>query len=526
MSFKTLAKKTGQSNSDYIFLGAPEAEAEALPNSQMPLSSVYEDHHNLISSLQNEKFIICGRKGAGKSAFAEYISSISKDEANIFCKFIRQGEANLEEIIQLGKSEGHPIERENLYTWLILTNILKLFSDNQAITNNDEYKLLTLFLKKNSGYIDIREAEIKELIKKDGFEVNIEYLKRFFTSKLQRNLEIKQSKAPFYKLIPHLKETILATLKSKTEEENNNSYILFFDDLDISFKSSDPESIESITSLLRVSKEINNEFFAKNNLESKVVILIRDDISKTISPENSDTAKIFSSYSTTINWYQDEYHKQNPETDLNIRKFINTRIKKSFKSADNKYNEKDPWYSLVEDPFKTKKSNDQPQKTSFKYILDHTFFRPRDIILFFKPLQTHKYSIPLPKHEIHNLIGMYCSEVANELKNELSCFYTSEQIYTIFNALGSISRLCKESTNNSIDYPQAITAITENCNNIDPEKILEDLFNRSIIGNIGINGHVFFKHREPSSEIYNLKVDHRIILHNAIKVYCSNKGYS
>ncbi|XZG71607.1 P-loop ATPase, Sll1717 family [Chitinibacteraceae bacterium HSL-7] len=526
MAFKSLAKIIGQPNPGYIFLGAPEAEAEALPTSKMPLSSVYKDHHNLIASLQNEKFIVCGRKGAGKSAFAEYVLSLAENDPNIFCKFIRQGEVNLENIIQLGKEAGHSIERENLYTWLIFTNILKLFSDNQAINNNDEYKLLSQFLKKNSGYIDIRESEIKELIIKDGFEVSIEYLKRFFTSKLQKNIEIKQTKAPFYKLIPHLKEVILSALKSKNEIDNANSYILFFDDLDISFNSCDKESIHSIISLLRVSKEINNEFFAKNNLESKVVILLRDDISRLISTHSSDTAKIFSSYSTKINWYQDEYHKSNPETDLHIREFINTRIQHALESQDAEFSAKDPWCELVEDPFRTSNHGEQPTKTSFKYILDHTFFRPRDLILFFKPLQSHTYKTPIEKSDINHLIGRYCEEVINELKNELSCFYSPTQIYNIFSALGSMSALCKSSVNNSIEYKQAMAVVEENCNEVVANDLLSDLFERSIIGNMGSNGYVFFKHREPSADTYSFSIKNRVVLHNAIKVYCSNKGYA
>lgn len=526
MAFTGLAKLIGQSNAKFIFLGAPEAEAEALPNSKIPLSIVYKDHHNLFVALGNEKFIVCGRKGAGKSAFAEYALSLAKNDANTFCKFIRQGEVNLEKIVQSGKDAGHSIERENLYAWLIFTNVLKLFADNQALNDNHEFSLLSQFLKKNSGFIDIRESEIKELIKKDGFEVSVEYLRRFFTSKYQKNIEIKQAKAPFYKLIPHLKEVILRVLKSDIEVSNQNSYILFFDDLDISFNSGDADSIEAITSLLRVSKEINNEFFAKNNLDSKVVILLRDDISRFVSTHSSDTAKIFSSYSVKINWYQDEYHKSSPETNLNIRKFINTRIEHALSSRGEKVDSFDPWIDLVEDPFRGSVSTDPPSKTSFKYILDHTFFRPRDLILFFKPLENVVFKIPLDKHSVNHLIGRYCDEVINELKNELSCFYSSTEIHSIFNALGSISALCKNSTFHSAEYAQAIVAVQENCKNIDAHELLSDLFERSIIGNLSGNNYVFFKHREPTSDTYIFSMEKRIILHNSIRVYCASRGYS
>lgn len=56
-----------------VFLGAPEAEAEATATSRMPLVEVYEDFHQLLDGLSGEKFIVIGRKGAGKSAFAEYV---------------------------------------------------------------------------------------------------------------------------------------------------------------------------------------------------------------------------------------------------------------------------------------------------------------------------------------------------------------------------------------------------------------------------------------------------------------------
>ncbi|WNB78071.1 P-loop ATPase, Sll1717 family [Methylomonas koyamae] len=251
-----------------IFLGAPEAEAEALPSSRMPLSQVYKDYSNLMESLAYEKFIVVGRKGSGKSAFAEHICLVSENEPNLFAKFIRQGETNLEQVVQVGLEVGHEIEKENLYQWLILTNILKLFSDNQAIQNNKEYDLLKQFLSKNSGYIDIRESEIKELVKKQGFDVSVNYLKRFFTSKMNKSLEIRQEKSPFYKLIPHLKEVILKVLKSHDESRNKNSYVLFFDDLDIGFNAEKESTVNSLITLLRVSKDINNEFFSKNGLDS------------------------------------------------------------------------------------------------------------------------------------------------------------------------------------------------------------------------------------------------------------------
>lgn len=521
MVFRSLSRKK-MNELVTIFLGSPEAEAEALPNSRMPLSKVYEDHCHLTESLIHEKFIIVGRKGSGKSAFAEHICLISKDEANLFTKFIRQGDANLERIVQLGFEAEHEIEIENLYKWLILTNILKLFSDNQAVQSNKEYELLKQFVLKNSGYIDVRGSEVKELIDKQGFEVNISYLQRFFRTKMQKELAIRREKAPFYKLIPHLKEVLLKVLRSSDEVANQNKYLLFFDDLDIGFNINDEQSVNSLISLLRVSKEINNEFFSKNNIASKVVVLLRDDISKKISSVASDTAKIFSSYSSAINWYQDEYHRDDNELVLHIRRFVNERIKYAFSSEGLAYNKDDPWLSLVEEPFV-----DAPEasKTSFKYILDHTFFRPRDILLFFKPLSQHGYRFPLSRSDINQLIGRYSDEVINELRNELSCFYSAEQISMIFNAFGEISSWQKNNGVRSIPYENAIEIIQSHCEGVSAKILLEDMFYRSLVGGVGSNGHVYFKHREPTTDTYEFSRENNIIIHSALRVYCVSKGY-
>ncbi len=68
------------------------------------------------------------------------------------------------------------------------------------------------------------------------------------------------------------------------------------------------------------------------------------------------------------------------------------------------------WESLVSEEF--------APKSSFKYICDHTYFRPRDLILFFKPLETGRYEIPLNKYSVNGLLGQYASELVKELNNE------------------------------------------------------------------------------------------------------------
>jgi len=507
MIFSSYAKKKKAA----LYIGAPEAEAESLPNSKVSLQDVYEDYHELFNELGNEKFIIVGRKGSGKSAFAEYVSLLSNKDPNLFCAFIRQDVVSLEELVQVTAST-EKASKEHLFKWLIYTNIISLFFHNEAAREAKGYKLLLEFLKKNSGFINIDKGEILELVKKHSFEVSIEQFKRFFKGKFHKDIEIKESRAAFYKLLPHLEEVVLEVLNSRINKDNKNGYIIFFDDLDINFKSDNPESVDTLLHLLRSAKQINNSVFAKSEVNAKVVILIRDDVERMLSSKGADIAKIFSSYATHLNWYQEEYLQPIREDELGIKKLIVKRIDNAFKEANIKKIKDDAWDSLISDDFSP--------KTSFKYVADHTFFRPRDFILLFKPLESGQYEFPLNKYETNKLIGQYASEVVKELSNELSSFYSTMQIHNIFDSLKEINRIY------NCSYIEGKRIVNRNCLGIDADVLLEDLFDRSIIGCINDkNNFVRFKYKVSRKDAHDYVIDKDLclIVHAGIKIYLATR---
>lgn len=318
-------------------------------------------------------------------------------------------------------------------------------------------------------------------------------------------------------MLPHLEEVIVSLLTSKIECENDNSYVIFFDDLDIGFSSKDQSSIDSIISLIRVCKHINNDVFGKVTSNVKAVILLRDDIEKFLSSMRSqaDTAKLFSTYACRINWFQNEYNARScAEDDLNLKKFINKRIVYAFSKSSISVDNSDPWGSLVSLP------GDQ---SSFKYIVNHTLYRPRDLLLYFLPLQNGMFSFPLNKSDLFTLTGTYAEELAKELTNEMSSFFTPEEIKLIYNAIGEIS------SDASCTYSNAVDIIEQNCNDIDAPGLLNYLFGRSIIGNMNPdNRWVYFKCREPisTSDPYSLNKGYNIVVQNGFKVYFQNKGYA
>ncbi|UVK90207.1 hypothetical protein LOY52_09090 [Pseudomonas sp. B21-051] len=475
-----------------VFLGSPEAEAESTIQSRVSILDVYEDYHKLMPALSTEQFIVIGRKGSGKSAFAEFVSAKSKSTPNLFSQFIRASEFQIEKAIQSVAGKESSVDSESFFLWLIYTNILKMFSNNAAIQEDKSYELLRQFLNKNSGYINIKDFEIKGLVEKHGFDVSIEQFKRFFRLKMNRSLEIKSERASFDKLLPHLEEVIVAALSSVAERDNKNSYSIFFDDLDVWFNSSSRESSDSLVSLIRACRRVNNTVFGANEIRAKAIILLRDDIESYISARYADTAKILASYSIKINWYQEDYSGADFEDKLSLKRFINKRIAYAFNKAGKSFDSEDPWSALVD--------NMSGERSSFKHVVNKTLFRPRDLLLFFKPLENGSYNFPLSRYEINTLSVSYARELAKEVKNELSSFYSGTQVENIFGAITEIART-------KTKYEDALKIIESNCKDVVPKDVLEDLFLRSIVGSCDIHGRFSFKCREPMGTANPVKLD-------------------
>lgn len=491
-----------------IFLGSPEAEAEANATSRVPLQEVYYDYHNLADQIAGEKFIIVGRKGCGKSAFAEYVTLESSRAANVFSKFVKKSDYRLEEVVQAADSASLVLETSSFFKWIIYTHMIKLLLKSEAAKSTVKFNQLEQFLAKNSGYINIDEYAVKERIKKDGFSVNIEPLRRFFRTAFSKDLEIKQERAAYYRLIPHLEEVIRYVLNSPVELENRNTYILFFDDLDIGYTAGNRSSREYLVELLRAAKQVNGDVFSNSN--AKVVVLLRDDIENDLAIF-PDTAKIFASYAARISWFQDGFMRQvESENGLHLKAFINRRISYAFTKSGAPFVQADPWNSLV-----GLKQGGYKEKTSFRKIVDLTLFRPRDLLLFFLPLQDQAISIPIDDKAFASMKRAYSNELAKEVKNEISAIYTEDEIAQIFKCLRLISQ------ERDCSYVNTLAIIKSNMSSDhDASKIVYYLYDRSLIGVRDTHGQLTFKMREPAGSAgQTISVDKNVVVQNGLYDY-------
>ena len=490
----------GADTSD-MFIGSPEAESEAT-NTPIKLSEFFEDYLNIFQPLNEEKFIIVGRKGSGKTAVGEAIYNLSQSSPNVFCKFIKKTDIDVEYIVQIGQENGYTIKVSLLYKWLMLTHMLDLLTQNEKLTNHPAMNHLRKFVNRNRGFIDIRKGEVVEMMRKSGFSVGVEYLNRALTAMGSKEITVKESKPDFTKLLPGLEMVVLDLMQHDTD----NQYIIIFDDLDVGYSTKVQSNIDTMAELLRMVRYFNVDCLGRRNIDSKVLVLLRDDIEKSVL-FTADMGKIFNAYAVELNWYEDCYRYD--EKNLMLRQFINKRIKVNFQKKGYVINnQSDPWTSFVDE------QSFYGGKTGVKYILDYTFFRPRDLILFFKDINTMKLPLPLSSDTIKkNLLGRYAVAMVKDLKGELSLANDKDAVEKVFKTLRNFSN------RDPFTYDDLYDALkTQRISEDDIPELIESLFEYSLIGNFE-SGNVLFKFREGAVENLEINKEMNFILHYLLQAY-------
>ena len=469
--------KTDRHNSGrttrWVSLGKTEAEGE-----KDGLKKYYDDILHISDAIYDGKFIITGRKGVGKSAYVQYLMNNSGHEKDLFCKVITNDAIDLEKIIQ-SVPEGVGNRDEIVYEWIILTGFVQLILQSEIGKYTNEYNSLGKFQKKNSGLVDVEKWMVLEENVKDGYSVNFSSLLiKGFSTFFSKDFSQKTMRATFYKLIHPLREILAKMFGFQVYE--NCDFVLIFDDLDVNFNLNDINHKRRLLSLLRITKRYNTQIFTNKNV--RVLNMLRDDISAQLDGVSPDKNKAFSSYEYNLNWY--DFDKNGQETDTGLRKFINKRIKFAFDDLKIPYDRIDPWQTLVQNDA----SEAYRGKTAFKYILDFTFYRPRDLVALFRNISDKYYKMPLSPQDIKTLIKEYLPWNIAEIKDELSNLYNTMEFEKIFHVFRTMAV-----PNSQWTYSSILEIFTN-------EGLLEKDFNKMVEYNFIIpkseTNYQYFSYRE------------------------------
>ncbi len=421
---------------------------------------------------------IIGRKGTGKSAMLQRIKILANNaDSNIFCSSISLKNFPINEFRNMGDSKYRDKSKYvSAWKFLMLVEISKLIVMDNSIEDyaikNELKKFLDINFPNGIGMV-----ETISTIKEHSNKISV------FSNWISGDLEDRKSQeyisTVHFKYASDSLEKILYSIKSSSK------YYILADDLDEGYNDNDSNLKLIILALLRSNEELAR-FFNNSRINCFPIVALRSDIFDSLS--DNDLNKL-DDFILRLNWTVD------PNGYQSIKRVIESRIKYSFKC---KYPKEPVNIKLLWNNVFNEKS---APNGLWKYIMIHTFDRPRDIIKIMK--YCRKANIHIADLGLKNVKAIepdYSGWLYREFRDEVQSFLPCWK--SVLNCLTEIS-YGKE----KIDRLYSVLSknieiqswLTENKATV--SSIVQILFNYSVIGCINENGRWIFKYKDPDLEL-------------------------
>lgn len=427
------------------------------------LQECFEDHEAFESAVRMDRFLLVGRKGAGKtSIFKKLIMTRAPNYFSIGHTFsdypwhYHQAQARV----------GIPDLQRYSHSWkyLILLTISKI------ILNQDQS-------------LPYDESSIEDMVKIESFVVdsygtkNPDITQVFSPSKtlkLRPNFTVdfkvlKAGISPDKLPMEHLPVIVQDVNRSLTRLVLNtlnpeHRYFIAFDELDLGFTPDDPEYSSRLEGLFAAARDLN-QAARDANKKLFVVVFLRDDIYERLHFE--DKNKITENHYSRIEWDTDQ-------TARTLKSLMEKRFEVILKGRA-----KARWDDIFDENQKIK-----GYRTKYDYILAHTFLRPRDMIKFcnvalarFKTRVRAQRSGQTQRFHNDDIFAAqteYSQYLYREIDDEIHKHLPDYRIY--FDALRRIGNYRFRIDDFCREYEKGPT------NGNQPTRVLKSLYEFSIIG--------------------------------------------
>ena len=465
-------------------MAAAEKEKSDSPNL---LIEGFLDAYGYIDKIENEnKFLVLGPKGSGKSAIGSRLELLSKNSDSRYTQqhYLKDFPyKSFTEILPGG--EAPEIKYPNNWEFILLTALLDSFrKDHYCICDNEFDLQKTIEIFENLGLIPKKDlAQIVKTTTKKDFKIG---LKDFFS--YQHSSEYQKNHFTIKMLFDYLKE-VCYSVRTK------NHHFIIVDGLDTVLTHRETQ-YQSLSALILAADRMNQNL-QESNVNAKIVILCRTDLLDKLSDPNKN--KVVSDSGIILEWYDDVRDAKA----TNLVNLINLRAKISLQKDVDIFNEFIP----------EKIMGDKP---TVKVLLDHTRHTPRDIIQLMNKIQEHtKGKIPT-LDDIWNGIRMYSIQYfMQEIHDELVGFLPNEErdgAFQLITAIGKSKFFIKEL--------EDMQNRDSRFKNLDLNKILTIFYNCNAIGNFNLkSGRYSWKYRNRYSSFDpNQHIAVHLGLHKALNI--------
>jgi len=468
-----------------IYLGENDGKKEAVYRTDF--ERYFIDIDNNYEKLKEDKyFLVLGRKGSGKTYLGQYIKKIASSEPCHFCEISSYKDFKFQELIQLKSGDITPNEYYEIWRWLILLDLGKQCLSDHGVPDCEAKKKLTAFFNANYNSVQIDSKKIIEATTKK--QVRGGFLKSF----VDLANSDKTEQGSYLEYIDDLEKVVFELLS-----KSDSKYTMIYDELDDRFRNDDYYR-HSIISLIKATDYINLKSL-EFGIKAKVIILLRTDIFSIFN--DADLNKIKRVNTLKIDW------GTRVSVDSPLIGMIIYKIKTSSQLM-----------SLLSDKavFKRLFPDDINYITPYRYMLERSFFRPRDIITILNLIiEMHPQDDYFSWKSFQQVKQDYSEYLLDEIRNEMFGHFEDNEIDGIF-------KLLKNYNKHFVQYEELKTYMEKNkfhYDGLELEKMLIGLFKFSAIGNKWFNqykrkDYYTWAHRDEKADV---DLDKEIVIHLGLR---------
>lgn len=416
------------------------------------VDSAYVDINSITKEIfKPNKYLVYGSKGAGKSALASKLKAMSESQWNLFCEIddLEEFEFNL-----LKKTSGISGEKigGSVTVWklLLYIRVVSLYQENGLL--NDSGSSATALFSDLKKYGLLGSRSLIQVVQ----ETSRKGLYSKFSSTIA-SIQGKIDKSTDFK-VKDPAELVEAIELALSELPNIDvSHFLVLDGLDYLLRNGRNHAAY-LADLVAAIRQVNNFFSEKGN-NSKVIILFRDEILDLVPDPN--LTKRANDNGIPLDWYD----KEGKPFESYLLQVIENRAHLSGFNKDIRYLWKE-WFPVT-----------IAKKDSILFVLDSTRYLPRDLISFFRAMQSLKKEPPFTDQDVFSALNSYSEWFASELSDALVGLLDEDVRSNIEAILSEIGP--RFETKDFKDVLDEYGLDKEHA-----EKILNILFNTSWIGNV------------------------------------------
>lgn len=435
----------------------------------------YFHYTNPISLIERgSRCFVIGRKGAGKTAICEYITS--KKSHDIFAKKLSFKNFPFNEIYKYEHDRfTHPNQYITFWKYVIYYNIA------QAMINNENIDAELRKIFDRSFGLDPSSSLLRQIDRATGAEASLKLAAIEIGYK--NNTDRFANDTSWTERVEILEYLIYNNI-------DDSSYYICFDELDEDYKNaSDPGSsrnyFDLITGLIKAVQDIKSVF--KSGVNIFPVVFLRDDILMQLrDPDRSKWVDL----TLDIRW-----------TDDSIREMLAFRLARAIDPNAKLATFHEVWAKLVREKNISNRSGAGEKKHSlFQHISMRTHLRPRDYVRYLREAATvssSKDNLEINANTITGAESQYSVGFRSELEDELEGVLLGAR-----DALDTLA-IVQKITFKFEDFHSVYSTYNESDSDENSIWALKKLFEFSVIGIVNhSNNEYVFKYLNPSAPFH------------------------